>query len=622
MADDDISGSMWGDAPRKTIVDVPVAANPFAEDDIFARPDPPAEQSTYAPFDEPLSGEFGDMNIIGKEENDDEEEEAVAIPQKPVQGTSHLISELAGEEVGITMNTPSGSLFGDKNPLLSADEDTDDTARAPVKKVARGVASMYKARGRNRREPKPLANTNPLGPLGPETDTTAEENSTNISAAELLTAAADGPLFHIKKPEPEAPAEPIVQEIQSAPKAIEAEAPVALEISVGDPVKIGELTSAHIVYTITSKSALLSDGTAKVTRRYKDFRWIYHQLQNNHPGFIVPPPPSKQAVGRFNEEFVESRRMALETMLQKIARNAMFQKDPDLLMFLASENFGPDAKARELATGSAASTIDEEDDEGSSSSSGFMNSFSKTLGLSTGPKYVEEDEWFVEKRTYIELLEINLGNIYKNLELVVQQRTELATMTAEFLTMMDELAALDASGDIFQESSISLLMGFGSTQSKLKDLVARSLLQDMLTLGSTIDEYLRIVGSVKHCFSQRVRLKTALLTQEAELTKLQKLAAKTNVTISTTANNVAQKLKLALVKEQITKQESKTQGLEKKFKQITVDIKNQLGQFETNKINDFRNAVETFLESNIELQKESIELWETFYERHHLSEIK
>lgn len=62
---------------------------------------------------------------------------------------------------------------------------------------------------------------------------------------------------------------------------------------------------------------------------------------------MVPPPPEKQAVGRFESNFVESRRQALEKMLNKIAVHPTLQHDPDLKLFLESESFNVDIKHKE-----------------------------------------------------------------------------------------------------------------------------------------------------------------------------------------------------------------------------------------------------------------------------------
>ena len=73
-------------------------------------------------------------------------------------------------------------------------------------------------------------------------------------------------------------------------------------------------------------------------RRYRDFLWLYNQLTTHNPGVIVPPVSEKHALGRFQDEFVESRRIALERCLRKMTAHPMLYGDPDLKLFLESES--------------------------------------------------------------------------------------------------------------------------------------------------------------------------------------------------------------------------------------------------------------------------------------------
>lgn len=116
-----------------------------------------------------------------------------------------------------------------------------------------------------------------------------------------------------------------------------------------------------------------------MSRRYRDFLWLYEQLHKNNPGIVVPPPPDKQAVGRFESDFVESRRSALERMLNKIAAHLILQHDGDLKIFLESESFTVDVKARER-----------KEPDMSSESKGMFSSLSLSVGTST--KFVEHDD--------------------------------------------------------------------------------------------------------------------------------------------------------------------------------------------------------------------------------------
>lgn len=52
-------------------------------------------------------------------------------------------------------------------------------------------------------------------------------------------------------------------------------------------------------------------------------------------------------MGRFDNNFVESRRAALEKMLNKSAAHPILQHDGDLKLFLESEAFNVDIKYKE-----------------------------------------------------------------------------------------------------------------------------------------------------------------------------------------------------------------------------------------------------------------------------------
>ncbi|KAL2367432.1 hypothetical protein RJZ57_008221 [Blastomyces gilchristii] len=161
---------------------------------------------------------------------------------------------------------------------------------------------------------------------------------------------------------------------------VEQAAKPSFEITVGDPHKVGDITSSHIVYQVRTKttSKAYRQPEFTVSRRYRDFLWLYNSLHSNNPGVVVPPPPEKQAVGRFDTNFVESRRAALERMLNKIAAHHILQHDGDLKIFLESDTFNLDVKNKE----------NREPDIGQSK--GMFSS----LGISVGGpgKFVEHDD--------------------------------------------------------------------------------------------------------------------------------------------------------------------------------------------------------------------------------------
>lgn len=131
---------------------------------------------------------------------------------------------------------------------------------------------------------------------------------------------------------------------------------------MGDPQKVGDPISAHIVYTVHTRvcgialckipshcafqttSPAFSKSSFSVLRRYSDFLWLYETLSANNPGVIVPPVPEKNPfnVSRFEADFVESRRLGLNKCVQKIANHPVLNKDGDFRFFLESDSFALD----------------------------------------------------------------------------------------------------------------------------------------------------------------------------------------------------------------------------------------------------------------------------------------
>lgn len=476
--------------------------------------------------------------------------------------------------------------------------------------------------------------SDPLGPLGGGAEHDDEAPAANAAPAATSTHTQllhdiDGPLFDINR----TPLSPLkhsaqglvpaeVSQTQSAgsagasasaqpdPTPASPEQREDLHITVEDPTKVGDLTSAHIVYSVrtNTESELLRQKQSVVSRRYRDFRWLYRQLQSTHPGRIIPPPPDKQAVGRFNEDFIESRRFALERMLVKIAANPVLQKDPDFIMFLQSERFSSEAREREKIAGTSSTfTAVEESSDGlldTSTASGNGTGFLSSIGgaFSFQPKLTEPDDFFKEKKQYIESLDQQFKIILRHLETVVIQRHDLSTITEEFANILLTMSDLEVSA-----TTTKMFEEFSSTQLRIKELLDRLSLQDILTLETTLDEYQRLISSVKTTFNQRDKILLQLISSENDLKKKRASLDKNS------KFNKSHKDKIQQLQNELAQLEGKNELLKKKFDNISKTIKQELEGFEKERIVDFRNSIEIFLESTIESQKEAVELWETFY---------
>lgn len=387
---------------------------------------------------------------------------------------------------------------------------------------------------------------------------------------------------------------PVSSGVPTKPK----ELPPAKEtftISVGDPIKVGDLTSAHIVYTVHTKTSSpnFSKKEASVTRRYRDFRWVYHALENNNPGFIVPPPPEKQAVGRFNEDFVESRRSALERMLTKIARHPVLQNDPDFRIFLESDSFSADIKSKQYHSISTGEQPE---------SKGFMSSLGGAFSFQS--KFVETDEWFVEKKAHVDTLESQFKHLTKSLDAVIAQRKELSDSVADLSATLSTLATVELS-----KSFTELLERFAETELRIRDLYYRQCMQDVLSMTTTLEEYMRLLTSIRATFSQRQKAYFTLQAAEAEQAKKKSSLAKVQKSGKTLTD------KLAALTDDLAAQDARVLNARVAFDDISKQIVAEVGRFEAERAVDFRDCVELFLENAVEAQKEAIEVFETFYQR-------
>lgn len=407
--------------------------------------------------------------------------------------------------------------------------------------------------------------------------------------------------------------------------SVEQAAKPSFDISVGDPHKVGDLTSSHTVYQVRTKVCttdlcdlysrlIVSKTTSKayrnpefsVSRRYRDFLWLYNQLHNNNPGVVVPPPPEKQTMGRFDSNFVESRRAACERMLNKAAAHPILQHDGDLKLFLESEAFNVDIKHKErkdLGLGEP--------------KGGIMSSIGLSVG--SGTKFIEHDDWFHDRRIYLDALENQLKALLKSTDAVVIQRKTLAESCADFSTSLHNLAMVELS-----PSLSAPLDGLADLQLRIRDLYERQAQQDVLTLGIVIDEYIRLIGSIKMAFSQRQKAFHSWHTAESALSKLKSTQEKLLRAGRTQQDRLSQ------MQADVGDAERRTHQSRLLFDDMGRLMRSELERFEREKVEDFKSGVETFLESAVEAQKEVcladfillsgmltdcfklIELWETF----------
>ncbi|KIM44718.1 hypothetical protein M413DRAFT_25155 [Hebeloma cylindrosporum] len=363
-------------------------------------------------------------------------------------------------------------------------------------------------------------------------------------------------------------------------------------ISVDDPQKVGDPIRSFTMYTVHTRttSPLFQKSAFSVLRRYSDFLWLYETLSNNNPGVVVPPVPEKSPFGRFDDHFVKQRRVALEKCIQKTANHPVLGRDPDLRLFLESDSFALDIKHRKA--------------ELANERGGLIASIGQTIA---GPRFYETDEWFDRQKIYLDSLESQLRGLAKAIELVAKHRSgmgyfeEISVATGEFAQNVSDLSSSDIGKQLAQS-----LSGLADVERTAQDIQNVQSEQDMATLMATVDEYARLINSVRLAFSSRIRVFHAWKNQESELLRTKQTHEKNRAQGRIPTDRLGYSLS------QIAEAERRASEAKLEYEHVSKLVKAEVARFEQERIEDFKDSLHAFLEGMISRQKELISAWENY----------
>jgi sorting nexin-1/2 len=135
-------------------------------------------------------------------------------------------------------------------------------------------------------------------------------------------------------------------------------------------------------------------------------------------------------------------------------------------------------------------------------------------------------------------------------------------------------------------------------QIRIRELYERQAQQDILTMGIVIDEYIRLIGSVKTAFLQRQKSYHSWHTAEQELQKRKANQEKL------LRQGRSQQDRLNQLSADVADAERRVHQARLLFDDMGRLMRNELERFEKEKVEDFKSSVETYLESAVEAQKE------------------
>ncbi|XP_052803527.1 sorting nexin-4-like [Mya arenaria] len=182
-----------------------------------------------------------------------------------------------------------------------------------------------------------------------------------------------------------------------------------MEIRVCEPEKRTstsmKMQDTYMVYLIETRITDNSvkckgDGTTSLWRRYSEFELLRNYLDITYPALVIPPLPEKKATytwqnmatDKFDVEFIERRRAALEIFLLRCAAHPIVCCDTIFIGFLQKNEGWKDSV---YATD-------------------FQNKAdSKLKSLNASFRLKKPDQQFEEVKNYSNEIESNIGNLLK-----------------------------------------------------------------------------------------------------------------------------------------------------------------------------------------------------------------
>lgn len=202
-------------------------------------------------------------------------------------------------------------------------------------------------------------------------------------------------------------------------------------------------------------------------------------------------------------------------------------------------------------------------------------------------------QWFLERRVYLDTLETQLRSLLKSVDTAVAQRKALSEASADLSLSLNTLSEVELSPNLSGP-----LAGLSDVHLRIRDLYERQAVHDVLTFGIVIDEYVRLIGSIKKAFEQRQRSWQTYHNAESDLGKRRSALDKLM------RQGRSQTDKMNQLQADVADAERRAHQMRLQFDDLGRGMRAELERFEKEKVEDFRMGLETYLESSIEAQKE------------------
>lgn len=356
-------------------------------------------------------------------------------------------------------------------------------------------------------------------------------------------------------------------------------------VRVTEPTKQSDTFGSFINYKVTTSTNLagFDFGEFSVVRRFNDFVWLAEQLAITCPGAIIPALPDKQIIGKFTQDFVESRRRSLERFITRVASHPQLVYSPRFVTFLQADD-------------SALSAVkNEAKNEKKKNATNPIQWLESLTHNKTELEKTSADEKFEDITGYLTALEVQMEKVSKSASNMVKRDRQHAT------AMFEYGQALTWLGESESDSLGTGLCQVGSAVDQLSQAGTKHADDELVQLDEPMAEYVRLLHSLKEAIKRRADKKAQYINAIADLEAKQTAYSK----VLGSAKEEVERAKQAAVEKASTACDTAKEVYER----VTSELLDDFERFKAQKANDIRDILLNFVNLQTEHIRSSEEAW-------------
>ena len=367
------------------------------------------------------------------------------------------------------------------------------------------------------------------------------------------------------------------------------------EISVTDPVKMGDSMQGFVTYRVSVRTRLPQYRAAEfyVIRRFSDFSSLHARLHGKNPGVIVPPLPEKSVVEkfRFTPQFIETRRAALKEYLDDVTAHPILKYSVDLQLFLEANE--DEWKLEKSRVGGGALG------QGGPSGTGkkMLRDISQGAAMVVGKEIRDDDPVYQNTKGYFATLESSMEEICKQVERYVTKQREQSACLGDFGR------AMAASGE-YEGAELGRKF---ATFNKFAEKAAAVLAEKIQLIADRVEKpakkLLRSLDCVKAAMNDRENafFEYRSLCQEVE--------NKTQKKTKLSAQGAAQEQRVSQLTLDISETERKREAAKDSLDFVVERLNSELTRYQVARTEEMSTILANFAALQVEMSKDTSADW-------------